>query len=40
MSSVSPETDVNESSSGENYAMTLQTSMCGHDTILSEVPER
>lgn len=35
VSNSSPETDVNENSSGEMYAMTMQVPICGHGTFLS-----
>src|SRR5579875_1086437 len=34
IAAVSPETDVNENSSGEMYAMTMQVPICGHATMM------
>ncbi len=39
ISSLSPETDVNENSSGEMYAMTIQVPICGHATVLKRDEE-
>lgn len=39
ISKISPETDVNENSSGEMYAMTIQVPICGHATVLKQSEE-